>query len=132
MQKITGKEFLRIWGCFLFLSFSVFWVGDARAANFSGEYLYKVCSVDGKGNETVPGGKIACQSYISGVIDYHNMLRAMDLTSDMNFCIPKGITLNEIQLRVLVYLKKNLKLHRKFVAAPAVSMALFSFYPCNK
>lgn len=103
----------------------------ANAANFSGEYLHKVCSLDKDGNETVAGGKIACQAYISGVIDYHNMLRAMDLTSDMNFCIPVGVSLNELQLKVLMYLSTRNKLHRKFVAAPAVTMALYSFYPCK-
>ncbi len=102
------------------------------AAKFSGEYLLKVCEMDSRGRELVPGGKAACQSYISGVIDYHNMLRAMDLTSDMNFCIPSDVTLNDLQVRVLVYLRKHAKLHRKFVAAPAVAMSLFSFYPCRK
>tara|TARA_R110001592_G_scaffold20926_5_gene84585 strand:- start:22346 stop:22717 length:372 start_codon:yes stop_codon:yes gene_type:complete len=102
------------------------------AAQFSGEYLIKVCSVDKYGKEIITGGKIACQSYIAGVIDYHNMLRSMDLTSDMNFCIPKKVTLNEIQLRVLEYMYKRAKLHRKFIAAPGVAMALFSIYPCHK
>ena len=107
-------------------------VQPAQAAKFSGEYLLKICSVDRNGNETVKGGKIACQSYISGVIDYHNFLRAAGLTSDMNFCISEAVTLNEIHLRVLVYLYERAKLHRKFVAAPAVSMALLSLYPCSK
>ncbi|PCK00402.1 MAG: hypothetical protein COA45_01070 [Zetaproteobacteria bacterium] len=102
------------------------------AAQFSGDYLLKVCSVDRNGNERVSGGKIACQSYISGVIDYHNVLRSMGLTSGMDFCIPDKVTLNELHIRVLVYLYEHVKLHRKFVAAPAVSMALYSLYPCHK
>jgi Rap1a immunity proteins len=102
------------------------------AALFSGEYLIQICDVDGRGNEKVKGGMAACQSYISGVIDYHNMLRSMDLTSNMNFCVPHDITLNELQMNVLGYLKRNKKLHRNFVAAPAVAMALFSTYPCSK
>lgn len=102
------------------------------AAEFSGEYLIKVCSMNSRGEEIVKGGKIACQAYIAGVIDYHNMLRAMDLTSDMNFCIPEKVTLNEIHVRVLAYMYERAKLHRKFVAAPGVAMALFSNYPCNK
>jgi len=101
-----------------------------RGAQFSGEYLLKVCAVDSTGREVVSSGKIACQAYISGVVDYHNMLRAMDLTSDMNFCIPKDVSLNELQIRVLAYLYKRAKLHRKFTAAPGVAMALFSLYPC--
>ncbi len=106
--------------------------GSAYAARFSGEYFLKVCAIDRKGNETIEGGKIACQSYISGVIDYHNTLRAMGLTTDMNFCISEEVTLNEIHLRVLAYLYKRKKLHRKFVAAPGVAMALFELYPCRK
>ena len=102
------------------------------AAQFSGDYLLKVCSVNRDGGERVEGGKIACQAYISGVIDYHNVLRSMDLTTDMDFCIPEKVTLNELHIRVLVYLYEHVKLHRKFVAAPAVSMALYSLYPCHK
>lgn len=105
-------------------------VKPVYAAQFSGEYLLKVCAVDSSGREIVRGGKIACQAYISGVIDYHNMLRAMDLTSDMNFCIPEDVSLNELQIRVLAYLYKRAKLHRKFTAAPGVAMALFALYPC--
>jgi hypothetical protein len=116
-----------------FLLFFVFATGqEARAALFSGDYLTKICAVNKRGEELVKGGKIACQSYISGVIDYHNMLRSMDLTSNMNFCIPESITLNELQGTVLNYLYRNKKLHRNFVAAPAVAMALFSTYPCRK
>ena len=112
--------------------FIVFMPAKANAARFSGEYLIKVCSMNKYGEEIVKGGKIACQAYISGVIDYHNMLRSMDLTSDMNFCIPKDVSLNEIHARVLAYMYDRAKLHRKFVAAPGVAMALFSIYPCGK
>ncbi len=108
----------------------IFSVGHAHAAKFSGEYFIKVCSIKRDGSEVVKGGKIACQSYISGVIDYHNTLKAMGLTTDMNFCMSEEITLNEIHLRVLAYLYKREKLHRKFVAAPGVAMALFELYPC--
>ncbi len=104
---------------------------ETQAAHFSGEYLHKICSVDRNGKERITGGKIACQSYIAGVIDYHNMLKSMNLTADMNFCVPQDVTLNELQLKVLLYLSKRNKLHRKFVAAPAVTMALYSFYPCK-
>lgn len=103
----------------------------SKAAQFSGEYLIKICSLDRSGKELVEGGKAACQSYIAGVIDYHNMLRAMDLTSDMNFCIPQGITLNEIHIRVLAYMYERAPMFRKFVAAPGVAMALFEIYPCK-
>ncbi len=125
----TSRVNILLCCCFLGVFFYSYKVS---AAQFSGEYLIKVCSVNKYGDEIIKGGKIACQAYIAGVIDYHNMLKAMDLTSDMNFCIPEGVTLNEIQLRVLAYMYKRAKLHRKFVAAPGVAMALFSLYPCNK
>ena len=125
-RKIFVVVFLCLFG------FIVFIPAKANAARFSGEYLIKVCSMNKYGEEIVKGGKIACQSYISGVIDYHNMLRSMDLTSDMNFCIPQDVSLNEIHARVLAYMYDRAKLHRKFVAAPGVAMALFSIYPCGK
>jgi len=130
MVKIKAHSAKTCIICIAFLLFA-FISPASHAAHFSGEYLYKVCALDKKGNEIVKGGKIACQSYISGVIDYHNMLRSMDLTSDMNFCIPQDTSLNELHLKVLMYLTERNKLHRKFVAAPAVTMALYSFYPCK-
>ncbi|MBI1300755.1 MAG: hypothetical protein GC137_03760 [Alphaproteobacteria bacterium] len=101
-----------------------------EAARFSGEYLLKVCAVDRDGNEKIAGGKIACQSYISGVIDYHNFLRSLNLTGEYNFCVPADVALNKLQLQILLYIKKRETLYRKFVAAPAVAQALFHLYPC--
>ena len=118
--------------CILMLPLLLCWANKhVHAAYFSGEYLHKVCSIDKNGNEIIKGGKIACQSYISGVIDYYNMLRSMDIAPEMAFCIPEGESLNELQLKVLMYLSEKNKLHRKFVASPAVTMALYSFYPCK-
>ncbi|MCB1680516.1 MAG: hypothetical protein H6858_02525 [Rhodospirillales bacterium] len=104
----------------------------AYAARFSGEYLLKVCALDKQGEEMVPGGKIACQSYISAVIDYHNFLRTLDAAGPDSFCIPDDVSLNEIQLVVLLYFLKNKKLHKNFIAAPGVEMALIDAYPCNR
>lgn len=103
----------------------------AYAARFSGEYLLKVCALDRNGNEIVEGGKIACQSYISAVIDYHNFLRTLDSAGPSSFCLPDEISLNEVHLVVLLYFMKNQKLHRKFIAAPGVEMALIDAYPCD-
>lgn len=105
---------------------------DAYAARFSGEYFIKVCSVDSAGNELIKGGKIACQAYISGVIDFQNMTKSMDVSTGLDFCIPADVTLNEIQIRVLAYFYEHNKLHRKFLAAPGVALALSSAYPCGK
>lgn len=103
----------------------------AAAARFSGAYMIKICGVDDKGREISPGAHAACQSYISGVIDYHNMLRGMKIAPDINICVPENISLNQLHLVVLQYLEKNPQ-HDAFVAAPAVLMAIFQKYPCRK
>lgn len=107
-------------------------VREASAARFSGEYFLKVCSVDKTGNEIIPGGKLACQAYIAGVIDFQNMTKSMDVSTGVEFCIPVEETLNEIQIRVLAYFYEHTKMHRKFVAAPGVALALSDAYPCRK
>lgn len=105
--------------------------GPAQAARFSGAYLVKICGVDAKGKEVAPGAHAACQSYISGVIDYHNMLRSMKIAPDVNFCIPESVSLNHIHSVVLDYLEHN-TVHDSFIAAPAVLLALYEKYPCRK
>ncbi|MBK9586953.1 MAG: hypothetical protein KA099_04805 [Alphaproteobacteria bacterium] len=105
---------------------------QAHAARFSGEYFLKVCALDKQGEELVPGGKIACQAYISAVIDYHNFLRTLDSAGPRSFCLPEETSLNEVHLIVLLYFLKNKKLHRNFIAAPGVEMALMDAYPCQR
>lgn len=135
-DRQTGAAlFFRPFLAVLFLSVLTFGVlslpSSAHAARFSGEYLLKVCALDRNGNEIVEGGKIACQSYISAVIDYHNFLRTLDSAGPSSFCLPDEISLNEIHLVVLLYFMKNQKLHRKFIAAPGVETALIEAYPCG-
>lgn len=106
--------------------------GEAQAARFSGEYFLKVCALDKQAEEIVPGGKIACQSYISAVIDYHNFMRTLDSAGPKSFCLPESVSLNEVHLVVLLYFLKHKKLHNKYIAAPGVEMALMDAYPCNR
>lgn len=91
----------------------------------------EMCALDQMGNEVVKGGGIACQAYISAVIDYQNMLRSMDVDYSVNFCIPETVSLMEIQKTVMAYFLQYNKLHRKFVAAPGVALALSVAYPCK-
>ncbi len=105
-------------------------VRRAEAAQFSGAYLNKICGVNDKGQEVSPGAHAACQSYISGVVDYHNMLRSMKIAPEIDICVPESATLNEMHLQVLKYLDANPQ-HDSFVAAPAVLLALFAKYPCT-
>lgn len=122
-----GLRFL--WGFLLTGMIGLAPVSPVQAAQFSGAYLNRICGVDDKGQEISPGAHAACQSYISGVVDYHNMLRSMKIAPEIDICIPANVTLNEMHLQVLKYLKENPQ-HDSFVAAPAVLLALYAKYPC--
>lgn len=103
---------------------------SAGAAQFSGAYLLQVCEMGPDGLEKSPGSHATCQSYISGVIDYHNVLRSLKIAPKVNICIPDNATLNDLHEIVLVYLRKHGE-HDGFVAAPAVTMALYEVFPCK-
>ncbi len=103
----------------------------AQAARFSGDYLLQMCASDAKGNELVPGGHIACQAYIAGVLDYHNLIHSMGTSPSVDFCVPEEVGMNELQQHVGSYIFKNKKLHGAFVASPAVALGLYAYYPCG-
>ena len=98
---------------------------------FSGAYLLHVCEMDDKGREIVKGGHTACQSYISGVIDYHRILQSMKLAPKIDVCVPTKTPIVNVHRIVLAYLRKH-KENDAFIAAPAVTMALYKTYPCKK
>ncbi|MCB9991011.1 MAG: hypothetical protein H6867_06485 [Rhodospirillales bacterium] len=102
----------------------------ADAARFTGAYLLQVCDMDEQGREKVKGGHTTCQSYISGVMDYHNVLRSLNIAPKIDICIPQSMTLNDVHDVVLRYLRKHGE-HDAFIAAPAVTMALYEVYPCK-
>ena len=97
---------------------------------FSGAYLMKICEQDSSGAEVIKGGKLTCQSYIAGIIDYHKLLRTLGTAPSIDFCVPNTAKLNDLQLIIWQYLKDNAH-HDAFNAAPAVTIALFSAYPCG-
>lgn len=97
---------------------------------FSGAYLLHVCEMDAKGKEIVKGGHTACQSYISGVIDYHRILQSMKLAPKIDICVPTKTPIINVHRAVLSYLRKH-KENDAFIAAPAVTMALYKTYPCK-
>ncbi|MCB1721859.1 MAG: hypothetical protein KDI11_08910, partial [Alphaproteobacteria bacterium] len=68
----------------------VLFVVPAVAARFSGDYLLQVCGSDKQGNELLSGGHIACQAYISGLMDYHNLIRSLGTAPSVDFCVPEG------------------------------------------
>lgn len=122
-----------MWRLFLLIVSAciVFTAAPSRAAQFSGAYLLKMCEMDEKGRETVSGGHTACQAYISGVMDYHNVLQSLKIAPRVDICIPRGATLNDVHRVVLNYLRHHSE-HDGFIAAPAVTMALYEVYPCRK
>lgn len=96
----------------------------------SGAYLLELCKRDEKGKELVVGGHTACQSYIAGLIDYHNLLRSLGTSPSVDLCVPNTVKLNDLQDIVWKYLEQNAH-HDAFIAAPAVSLALFAVFPCK-
>ncbi len=90
-----------------------------------------MCSSDESGRELAPGGHIACQAYIAGVLDYHNLVRSLGTAPSVDFCVPDDVGMNKLQNVVAAYLDKNSGIHGSFTAAPAVALALFSAYPCR-
>ena len=102
----------------------------ASAARFSGSYLLQMCEMSADGRETVPGGHTTCQAYIAGVIDYHNVLQSLNIAPNVNICISEKVTMNDVHAVVLDYLRKHGE-HDDFVAAPAVTMALYEVFPCK-
>jgi len=105
---------------------------ESRAAQFSGAYLLHVCGVNEHGLELVPGGHIACQAYIAGVLDYHNLMRSLGTAPGVDYCVPQKTSMEELQKVVYVYIYKNRKQHGAFTAAPAVALAFYNAYPCKK
>ena len=116
---------------FISLMFVSFQPAQAASARFSGAYLREMCSIDENGREKVPGGFTACQAYISGVLDYHNVLASMKLAPRVDICIPKDVKMWDLHKTVLIFLMKN-NTHDAFVASPAVTMALHEKYPCAR
>lgn len=104
---------------------------QARAAQFTGEYLLYVCASDKNGKELVAGGHATCQAYISGVLDYNTLIQSLGTAPSVDFCVPKDVKLNVLQKYVYAYIFKYRVQHSKFIAAPAVALALHNKYPCK-
>ena len=121
--------FQRFLLCALALILSSF---PVRAAEFSGSYLLHVCGVDRNGKELVAGGHIACQAYIAGVLDYHNLISTLGTAPSVDFCVPENVDIKTLQKQVYSYVYKNRHAHGAFTASPAVALALYAYYPCKK
>lgn len=121
--------------CYALALMGVVWLAGPAAAlantQFSGAYLLHVCEMDNAGKEKVKGGHTACQSYIAGVVDYHRILQSMKLAPKIDICVPTKTPITDVHRTVLAYLRKH-KENDAFIAAPAVTMALYKSYPCKK
>jgi hypothetical protein len=103
----------------------------ARAAHFSGAYLYHICASGADGKEKIKGGHTACEAYIDGVLDYHAVLQSLGIAPSVNVCVPDGIGSGRLRQVVQAYMERNPQ-NDSFIAAPNVTMALYEIYPCRK
>lgn len=85
--------------------------------------LLAVCRVDKKDPKF-------CESYVAGIIDYHNLLQNFEVQTAVNFCIPPQYNLTQVTEIVMNDLAGSPQ-HDHFIAAPAVSLALFKAFPCK-
>lgn len=125
--KISGGALAAL----LLLLFPLPVKAQETAGFFSADYLLKLCSSDSKGREIIKSGHTACQSYISGVVDYHILMKTLGTAPVIDFCVPNTEPMVRLQLIVWKYLSENGQ-HSDFVAAPAVTLALYEHYPCKK
>jgi hypothetical protein len=114
--------------CFLTLSHTPA-TAQETGPLFSGAYLRDLCKRGPLGGETVKGAHTACQAYIAGVVDYHDLLRSLGTAPSVDFCVPNTVKMNDLQDLLYKYLEKNTQ-HNAFSASPAVALALFEKYPC--
>ena len=115
----------------VFLLFLLIVCVPVQAAQFSGQYLISMCASDDKGKEITPGGHIACQAYIAGVMDYHTLLKSLGVAPSIDFCVPDNMPIASVQNKVQSYVLRNSKQHSSFIAAPGVALGLYNAYPCK-
>lgn len=104
----------------------------SNAVRFTGDYLLHVCASDEQGRELVAGGHIACQAYIAGIMDYHNILKTMGTAPSVDFCVPDDVGLYKVQSKIQSYIFRNRQQHSSFIAAPGVALGLFTAFPCKR
>jgi hypothetical protein len=73
----------------------------------------------------------SCQSYIAGIIDYHNLLKSLGAAPSVDFCVPQAVTMSQLKQVVTIYIAAHTE-HQDFIASPGVVMALYNAYPCGR
>lgn len=129
-MRVFPVFFLFLFCCFCFVTPCAA-QKQKNGALISGAYLYQLCKRGQNGAEEVAGGHAACQAYIAGLVDYHNLLQSLNIPPSVDLCVPPSTNLNDLQDIVWRYLERNTQ-HDVFIAAPAVSLALFEVFPCKK
>lgn len=103
----------------------------SEAARFSGEDMLRACAPPKEdGKDIIPNGRLLCQSYIAAIIDYHNFQSSVGNPPTVQYCVPKDVSLRDLQDIVYRHLYTNGQ-HDGFIAAPAVAMALYQAFPCK-
>lgn len=131
MQKSSCLNALVAAAFFFMPLFMPAGTASAQTALISGAYLLEICKRDENGGELTPGSHAACQAYIAGLVDYHNLIQSLGTSPSVDICIPANVKLNDLQDIVWKYLETNAQ-HDAFIAAPAVALALFEVFPCVK
>ena len=107
-----------------FIICAIFYPRTGQAAYLTGADLIKMCVSKEEKRQSM------CFGYISGIIDYHNLIRSLGTAPTVNFCVPNQMPLGDVTARVMTYLSKSPQ-HDDFIAAPAVAMALYVYFPCG-
>lgn len=89
----------------------------------TGDELARSCHAD------TPKDLYTCIGYISGIIDYHVLMQSLGTAPTIDFCLPRGLKIEEAAAAVIAYLEKVPE-GNVFVAAPSVTLALNKLYPC--
>lgn len=115
-----------------FVSFSISFETHAQNSRVfvSSAYLHKICARNDKGGEVVKGGHTACQAYIAGVIDYHNLLKSLGTEPSIKICITNSAKPSDLQDIVWKYIDRNAQ-HDAFAGAPTITLALAQVFRCK-
>lgn len=99
----------------------------ARAAFFTGEELYKVCTV-ARGAKTYVESTYQCISYITGTIDAFNTIRRSKAAKS---CVPEDVTIGRLRAATVDYIEANPK-KRGESASALIFAATREAWPCGR
>lgn len=115
---------------FLFVLPFLLLASSAHAAITIGA-LTQLCAYGANGKETAVGAHASCQSYIAGVIDYHELFKSVSQQgAKVDFCLPPSLTYSDLQRIILEYLQRNSS-HPESPASAAILLGLREEFPCS-